>query len=110
LEDYQWEIVGGGDPARDLADVEWDEDIGSAIRFGDLQSFLVVFLPALRDVENDLRNFRNSPLARLIDAMEIDPAEQDKLIEVLKEANEKVRESASIEEIANAIDQSFKNV
>jgi putative ATP-dependent endonuclease of OLD family len=110
LEDYQWEIVGGGDPARNLAAIEWDEDVGSSIRFGDLQSFLVVFLPALRDVENDLRNFRSSPLARLIDAMEIDTAEQDGLIEVLKEANEKIKGSTSIEQIAEAIDESFKSV
>jgi putative ATP-dependent endonuclease of OLD family len=67
-DDYQWEITGGGDPAHDLAAIQWDEDVGSSIRFADLQSFLVVFLPALRDVESDLRQFRGSPLARLIDA------------------------------------------
>jgi putative ATP-dependent endonuclease of OLD family len=53
--DYHWEITGGGDPADDIADIDWDKDIGSSIRFADLQSFLVVFLPALRDVESDLR-------------------------------------------------------
>ena len=40
--DYQWEITGGGDPAHDPAEIDWDEDIGSSIRFADLQSFLVV--------------------------------------------------------------------
>src|SRR5580698_5875818 len=65
--DYQWEITAGGDPTIDLADIDWNDDVGSSIRFADLQSFLVVFLPALRDVENDLRQFRNSPLARLIE-------------------------------------------
>lgn len=55
IEDYHWEISSGGDPGRDLADIEWDEDVGAQIRFSDLQSFLVVFLPALRDVESDLR-------------------------------------------------------
>jgi putative ATP-dependent endonuclease of the OLD family len=43
--DYQWEITGGGDPALDPAEIDWDEDVGSSIRFGDLQSFLVVFCP-----------------------------------------------------------------
>jgi len=62
-QDYHWEITGGGDPAANLAEIEWNDDIGSSIRFADLQSFLVVFLPALRDVEADLRHFRNSPLA-----------------------------------------------
>jgi putative ATP-dependent endonuclease of OLD family len=83
-EDYQWEITGGGDPARDPAKIKWDEDIGSSIRFSDLQSFLVICLPALRDVESDLRQFRSSPLARLIDAMEIDDAEQETLVDVLR--------------------------
>ena len=72
IEDYHWEISGGGDVGRDLAEIEWDENVGAQIRFSDLQSFLVVFLPALRDVESDLRQFRASPLARLISAMEID--------------------------------------
>ena len=52
-EDYHWEITGGGNPAHDLANFPWDQDVGSSIRFSDLQSFLVVFLPALRDVESD---------------------------------------------------------
>ena len=44
-EDYHWEITGGGDPAYDLANIEWNEDVGSSIRFSDLQSFQVVFCP-----------------------------------------------------------------
>ncbi|MBK1633757.1 ATP-dependent endonuclease [Thiohalocapsa halophila] len=110
IEDYHWEISGGGDPGRDLADIEWDEDIGAQIRFSDLQSFLVVFLPALRDVESDLRQFRASPLARLINAMEIDQDEQEELLENLREANQGIAESPSVEAIAGAIDRSFKAV
>ena len=71
IEDNHWEI-SLGDPCRDLANVGWNEDIGAQIRFSDLQSFLVVFLPALHEVESDLRLFRASLLARLINAMEID--------------------------------------
>lgn len=109
-EDYHWEISGGGDPGRDLVDIEWDEDVGAQIRFSDLQSFLVVFLPALRDVESDLRQFRASPLARLINAMEIDQDEQEELLEKLREANKEIAESPSVEAIAEAIDRSFKAV
>jgi putative ATP-dependent endonuclease of OLD family len=108
--DYHWEITGGGNPAHDLAEIEWDEDVGSSIRFGDLQSFLVVFLPALRDVESDLRQFRNSPLARLIDAMEIDIDEQEELLDALRNANEKIAAAPTIDVIAKAIDTSFKIV
>lgn len=110
IEDYHWEISGGGDPGRDLADIEWDENIGAQIRFSDLQSFLVVFLPALRDVESDLRQFRASPLARLINAMEIDQDEQGELLEKLREANQGIAESPSVEAIAEAIDRSFKAI
>ena len=110
IEDYHWEISGGGDPGRDLADIEWNEDVGAQIRFSDLQSFLVVFLPALRDVESDLRQFRVSPLARLINAMEIDPAEQEELLDKLREANADIASSPSVQTIAEAIDKSFKAV
>lgn len=109
-EDYHWEITGGGDPAHDLADIPWHQDVGSSIRFSDLQSFLVVFLPALRDVESDLRQFRSSPLARLIDAMEIEPDEQEELLDALRKANEEIATAETIDEIAKAIDASFKKV
>ena len=110
IEEYHWEISGGGDPDRDLAEIDWNEDVGAQIRFSDLQSFLVVFLPALRDVESDLRQYRASPLARLINAMEIDPDEQDELLEKLREANQGIAESPSVEAIADSIDKSFKAV
>ena len=109
-EDYHWEITGGGDPAHDLADIPWNQDVGSSIRFSDLQSFLVVFLPALRDVERDLRQFRSSPLARLIDAMEIEPKEQEELLDALRKANEEIATAETIDEIAKAIDASFRKV
>lgn len=109
-EDYHWEITGGGDPADDLADIEWNDDVGSSIRFGDLQSFLVVCLPALRDVESDLRQFRNSPLARLIAAMDIDPAEQEQLLDALRQANQLIAAAPTTGAIASAVDASFKSV
>ena len=109
-EDYHWEITGGGDPAHDLADIPWNQDVGSSIRFSDLQSFLVVFLPALRDVESDLRQFRSSPLARLIDAMEIEPDEQEELLDALRKANKEIAAAETTGEIAKAIDASFKKV
>lgn len=109
-EDYHWEMTGGGDPGHDLAHVQWDQDVGSSIRFSDLQSFLVVFLPALRDVARDLRQVRHSPLARLIDAMEISLDEQELLLDVLRRANSEIAAAETIREIAKAIDKCFKEV
>ena len=31
LEDYSWEIVGGGDPSLDLSEIEWENRVGSSI-------------------------------------------------------------------------------
>lgn len=108
--DYHWEIAGGGDAALDLAKVKWDEDIGTSIRFADLQAFLVVFLPALRDVESDLRHFRNSPLARLIDALDVHPDEKEKLVNAFRSANKEISSAKSINAIAEAIDSSFEEI
>ena len=111
LEDYAWEIKGGGDPAVDLTDIAWNDDgIGDAVRFSDLQSFLVVHLPALRDVENDLRNVRQSPLIRLVESFEIPPSEQEALIQILDQANEEISKSQTVAQVAQAIDHRFKEV
>jgi putative ATP-dependent endonuclease of OLD family len=109
-EDYHWEITGGGDPAIDLTEIEWDEDVGASIRFSDLQAFLVVFLPALRDVESDLRHFRSSPLARLIDAMGISAEDKEELLDSLRKANDKIAATPTVSAISKAIDESFKMV
>ena len=110
LEDYAWEIKGGGDPANDLTTISWDDDIGESVRFSDLQSYLVVQLPALRDVEGELRNGRTSPLVRLIEACEIDQTEQDALIAILDTANTEIAQSKTISEVAEALDATFKDV
>lgn len=111
LEDYNWEIRGGGNPAHDLLTLEWnDEGIGEAVRFSDLQSFLLVHLPALRDVEGDLRSPRQSPLIKLIESFDISPAEQQALIDVLDQANDAIAASPTIEQVATAIDTRFKAV
>jgi putative ATP-dependent endonuclease of OLD family len=109
-DDYHWELSGGGDPKYDLADIEWNDDVGSSVRFSDLQAFQVVFLPALRDVESDLRQYRASPLARLIDAMDLGENAKEALLDSLREANNKISGDKTIESIAKAVDESFKNV
>jgi putative ATP-dependent endonuclease of OLD family len=111
LEDYAWEIKGGGDPAVDLNDISWDDEgVGESVRFSDLQSFLVVHLPALRDVENDLRNARQSPLIKLIESFEIPQNEQEDLIQILDQANDQISGSQTIAQVAQAIDERFKEV
>lgn len=110
ISDYHWELQGGGDVARDLADIEWDEDVGFGIRFSDLQAFQVVFLPALRDVESDLRQPRLSPFVKLVEATNITESEKKALVTALQKANGTISSSDTIKKLARAIDISFNEV
>lgn len=110
LDDYRWEISGGGNPSNDLSELTWSQDEGESIRFGDLQAFLVVYLHALRDVDLDLKNFRNSPLAKLIEAWGIEDDEKDQLVSVLTTANENINRSKTFSDIGGAVDKAFKSV
>jgi putative ATP-dependent endonuclease of OLD family len=113
-DDYSWELVGGGNPAVDLKDIEWNhenEAIGSSlVGLQYLQSFLVVYLQPLRDVEGDLQQQRRSPLARLIEASSIDPAEQALLVAAVEQANSTIEASPTIRAMSDAIDSAFKEV
>ena len=114
LADYAWELVAGGNPANDLKDVEWNDEneaIGStSLGFQYMQAYLVVYLHALRDVENDLQQIRKSPLAKLIEASNIDAKEQATLVDAIKSANDKIEDSPTIKALASAIDASLKDV
>jgi putative ATP-dependent endonuclease of OLD family len=114
LADYSWELVGGGNPAIELSQIEWNTEndaLGAtSVGLQYLQSFLVVYLHALRDVENDLRQLRQSPLARLIDASSISQAEQDGLVAAIQTANNTIEESPTIEAISTAIDAALKDI
>ena len=105
IEDYHWELTGGGD--KDPTTVEWNEDLGSSVRFGDLQQFQVVFLPALRDVQRDLRQSNISPLGRIFAASDIPQEEKDQLIEIIRSANTEVSSRPTIREAGEAIQTAF---
>jgi putative ATP-dependent endonuclease of the OLD family len=114
IADYGWELVGGGDPTTDLANIEWDDenaDFGATtVYFQHLQNYMVFYLPPLRDVESDLQQLRRSPLARLVEASEIDPTEQDNLVGAIREANDTIEASPTVKTISGAIDTRFKEV
>jgi putative ATP-dependent endonuclease of OLD family len=114
LEDFGWELFGGGNPAIDLTAFEWNTenaDIGaSSVGLQYLQSYLVAFLPALRDVETDLQQSRRSSLMRLIEASNIGAAEQQSLIDAVRTANTQIEGSPTIQAIAASIDSSLKEI
>jgi putative ATP-dependent endonuclease of the OLD family len=114
LEDYGWELFGGGNPDIDLADIEWDcendEFKAATVSLQYLQSYLVVFLPALRDVETDLQQSRRSSLAKLIEATGVSLPEQQVLIDAVETANAQIAASPTIQGIGNAIDAALKQI
>jgi putative ATP-dependent endonuclease of OLD family len=114
LADYGWEIAGGGDPDKDLAAIEWDDEnpdfSAVSVNFQNLQNYFVCYLPPLRDVESDLQQLRRSPLARLIEASNISEEEQATLVDAIQTANDTIEESPTVQTIASGIDARFKDV
>ena len=104
-EDYHYEVTGGG--PNDPADVSWEDNLGSSIRFGDLQAFHVEYLPALRDVRASLRNSYISPLGRMLNATDVGQSEKDDIVEILRQANEQVAGTSTISGAGQAIDAAF---
>jgi putative ATP-dependent endonuclease of OLD family len=114
LDDFGWELFGGGNPAVDLAQIEWNHENGwlnaSPVGLQYLQSYLVVYLPALRDVESDLQQPRRSPLLRLVEASDISPADQQEIVNAVAEANDVIEGTPTIQAIAQSIDQALSDV
>jgi len=104
-EDYHFELTGGGN--RDPATVKWNEELGTSLRFGDLQAFKVECLPALRDVTQSLRQAYDSPLGRILNSSDVDDSEKDKLVEILKNANEEIEKQPTINKTSSDISSSF---
>lgn len=104
-DDYHYEVTGGG--ASDPANVTWADDLGSSIRFGDLQAFHVEYLPALRDVRASLRNSYTSPLARMLNTTDVGQSEKDNIVDILRQANERVAATPTISGAGQAIDAAF---
>lgn len=107
IEDYHFELTGGG--KSDPSTVNWDEDLGVSIRFGELQSFHVEYLKALRDVQQSLRNSAESPLGRIFSTEDFSPEEREQLVEILNDANNQIEDQPTIKSTGESIQQSFKD-
>ena len=107
IDDYHYQITGGGD--KDPATVEWNEELGTSIKFGHLQAYHVESLQALRDVTHSLRQAYESPLGRLLHASEFDADEKETLVEIMRQANDEIEEQPTIGETGAAIKNSFVN-
>ena len=106
-DDYHFELTGGG--ITDPSEVNWDEELGTALRFGDLQFFHIDYLPALRDVKNSLRNSYESPLGRVLSVSDFEDDEKLALTKILKEANKAIETQPTIESAGAAIKEAFSS-
>lgn len=104
-EDYHYQLTGGGD--KDPATVEWNEELGTSVRFGLLQAYHVESLQALRDVTHSLRQAYESPLGRILNASEIGDDEKNALVGIMRKANEDIECQPTIGETGEAIKNSF---
>ena len=106
IDDYRYEIRGGG--AIDPATAMWDDEFGKWVSFDDLQqSYLLVFMEPLRDVEQRLRQSRSSPLAKLLTTADIPEAEQKVLVDCLVKANDTISASKTISAVGTSIKASM---
>ena len=83
IDDYVWEIAGGGDNI-DLNAITWNDSFGTRVSTDNLQQgYLVQVMEALRDVENRLAAPRTSPLQQIVEQRKIPDDEQARLIQHL---------------------------
>lgn len=109
LDDYVWEMAAGADNV-DLDAVTWRDSYGTQFNTEYLQQgFLLVFMEALRDVEARLAVSRTSPLQQIMDQCEIPYAERELLVQHLKDANEDINGSETIQQIGTELTTSFRD-
>ncbi|MBN1902388.1 AAA family ATPase [Candidatus Sumerlaeota bacterium] len=113
IEEYEYELVGGAvtddnGNLKDLLDIEWNDDFDVFVKMGRLSAFRVTFLPALRDVEDDLRRTATSPLSKLLDVIDIPQDKKNELVERIKRANDEVSDQSEIKDLAYHINTSLE--
>jgi putative ATP-dependent endonuclease of OLD family len=88
--DYEYLVFGGSDEKNRVA--------------SDVRHWISVFLlPALRDAEGDLDNWRRSPLRPLLERLNIDSARLRTILKDLNEVNGKLAAEQPVASLANEI-------
>jgi putative ATP-dependent endonuclease of OLD family len=114
IADYDWELAGGAVPdkegsLKDLAAVQWNDNFTSTVQWSTLSAYNVMMLPAIRDVESDLRRSRVSPLQRLIEVADLPEASKEELVNMVRAANQEVSRHKDVTSIAREIECSFSD-
>ena len=106
IEDYEWQLAGTG--GNNPATLTWEDDLAATARFDRLSAFHITLLQALRDVEDDLRRSRFSPLTKLLDVANLTEAQKDALLKQVKAANEEIKKDNVIKTLGESIRSSLK--
>ena len=105
-EDYEWKLYGGG--KIDPKCLEWNMKDGQPVSFSDLQYFRLEFLKDLRDVLQDLRRERFSPLRRII-RLESDSDSEAQLVDILERSNNELDSHPGIQSISERLRVAYSN-
>ncbi len=106
IEDYEWQLAGTG--GLDPAALTWNDDLAAAAQFNRLSAFHVTFLQALRDVEDDLRRARFSPLTKLLDVANLTEAQKEALLAQVRAANAEIKKDEVIKTLGGSIQSSLR--
>jgi putative ATP-dependent endonuclease of OLD family len=107
IEDYDWQLAGTG--GSDPATMSWDTDLAANARFDRLSAFHVTFLQSLRDVEDDLRRSRFSPLTKLLDVAELTEKQKEDLLSQVRAANTQIKKDPIVKQLGTSIQDSLQS-
>ena len=113
IADYDWELVGGDaideeGQVVELENANWNDNFSKEVSIKTLKAFKIALLPAIRDVESDLRNRSISPLQKLISTTEIEDAEKENLVKQLEDVNNNLSGSSQIKSLGSEIEKSLE--
>jgi len=89
VEDYEVALFGG------LKETRLDYDLRNYIQF--------IVLPALRDAESELSNWRRSPLRRLLDQLSLPPKKLARITDALDQVSESLLKIPAMSALASGI-------
>lgn len=70
----------------------------------------LMVLPALRDAEGEIQNWRRSPLRPLLEALEIDPNRLTEILQTLNQANQSLLNEDPVRELAEQLRSRISNM
>lgn len=106
---FEYQVTDKGDESKKVKVWGGDKEVGS-LGLDVLDNLRLVFLPALRDAEADLRPGRSSRMGRLLTEVSDTDQERESLEKLLREANEKIRKEPLVERAITLVNKNLKEI